>query len=39
MYDTLYGKLKDGSIEVVTDTAASDAAGVPTEIVKVDLIK
>lgn len=39
MYDTLYGKLKDGTINVATDTAAADAAGVPAKIVKVDLIK
>lgn len=39
MYDELYGKLKDGSIKVGGDTIAEDAAGVPTEIVKVDLIK
>jgi len=39
MYDTLYGKLKDGTIDVVTDTDVADAAGVPTEIVKVELIK
>ena len=39
MYDTLYGKLKDGTIKVVTDSIAADASGVPTEIVKVDLIK
>lgn len=38
-YDELYAKLKDGTITVVNDTDAADAAGVPTEIVKVDLIK
>lgn len=39
MYDTIYNKLKDGTINVLTDSAAADASGVPTEIVKVDLIK
>lgn len=39
MYDALYAKLKDGTIEVANDTAAADAAGLPTEIVTVDLIK
>lgn len=39
MYDTIYSKLKDGTIEVVTDKEAADAAGVPAEIVKVELIK
>lgn len=39
MYDALYAKLKDGTVEVANDTAAADAAGLPTEIVTVDLIK
>lgn len=38
-YDELYGKLKDGTIKIANDTAAKDATGVPTDIVKVDLIK
>ena len=38
-YDELYGKLKDGTIKVANDTVAREAGGVPTDIVKVDLIK
>lgn len=38
-YDELYGKLKDGSIQVANDTQAADATGVPVEIAVIDLIK
>ncbi|MGO5051751.1 BMP family lipoprotein [Lachnospiraceae bacterium LCP25S3_G4] len=38
-YDKLYEQLKDGSIKVQNDTAATDASGLKTEIVTVDLIQ
>lgn len=38
-YDELYAGLKDGSIKVLNDSAAQDAAELPTEIVKVESIK
>ena len=38
-YDELYAKLKDGTITVQNDTAAEDASGLATEIVKVEVIK
>ena len=38
-YDELYEMLKDGTIQVANDTVATQASAVPTDIVKVDLIK
>ena len=38
-YDELYAQLKDGTIKVGNDQTAEDATGVPTEVVKVELIK
>lgn len=38
-YNTLYEGLKDGSIKVEKDTVADDATGVPTNVVKVNLIQ
>ncbi|MCC8026362.1 MAG: BMP family ABC transporter substrate-binding protein [Clostridium sp.] len=38
-YDELYSAMKEGTIEIANDTVAAEATGVPTEVVKVDLIK
>ncbi|SHK13827.1 BMP family lipoprotein [Hespellia stercorisuis] len=38
-YDALYAKLQDGTIKVDDDSVATDATGVPTEIVKVENIQ
>lgn len=38
-YDEIYGKIIDGSISISKNDVAEDAAGVPTELVKVESIK
>jgi len=38
-YDEIYKNLVDGTIKIENDSVAEDASGVPTEIVKVELIQ
>lgn len=38
-YDTLYTQMKEGKIEIKNDTAATDAAELPVELVTVESIK